>query len=844
MSTLSAVAGSSYMPYAPMIGTSQLPPGAVSRREKQSLKYRKAVMDFFDYQSMQQQWDKVRLWKNYQYINGQVDKADYKDFDDPLSMGAQKAELYGDTMDITHFPIASRPVQVILGEMIKRPLNFYVRNESSSARNEFIRSKSEMLQEGVMLAINARIAEKYGLDQEAKDYREQLKAYTPDKVQQYHDRDWVDVGESVGNRIMVNLRKRENLDDTFLEGFKHATIAACEAYHIRTINKKTRINDISPLDLFYHKSPSQRWISKSQYAGYRLYLTPSSIIDWFYDKLTKEDLDKIMNKIYPNQGKMSVGAHGAITYNTNSLSDGQGIIAPVYHDMQTVDQMLHDWKMNAGMPSLMQTAGLIKVVIAYYKSQELVYFLHRPDANGIDQVVDVVDENYEPDELIGEWVKPQPINRIYEGTKIGDDIYLELKPYTDYPLDIDNLDDVPLPIEGCCYNDTHSQPISIVDMCRQWNVLYDIVAHELKRDLRTALGKVLLMSLDHMPDTPGFSKEKWMHWLREMRIMWVKQPSRGSASMFNQFNAIDASFAEQITAKMNMLERIKMECDSIAGFSPQRIAGSNGASSTLGEANQQLLSSVNQTEYFFFKHSQLIQKVLNYALNLEQKNAKVYGTLRNLMDDMENAYIDEAHIDKFCNSKIGLYVTNSLEDLQAKQRLDTLTNLAVSNGADIADVSEAVLARSVSEIQNIYERLRRMRKEAAAIEQQQKQAELELKKYEADQQNKIIMKMHDDKMQNNKDVAYIKTFAMQEDNMKDTDANGQPDILEYQKLWQEHNIKAQDLEIKRRKQFSDERYNAEDINVRKMDVEAKKYVADKQLAVAKENKPARPAAKK
>jgi hypothetical protein len=843
MSALTAAAGS--FSYAPMIGTSQLPPAAVSRREKQSLNYRKAVLDFFDYQSMQQQWDKVRIWKNYQYINGQVDKADYKDFDDPLSMGANKQELYGDTMEITHFPIASRPVQVILGEMIKRPLNFYVRNESSEARNEFIRSKSEMLYEGVMMAYNARIAEKYGLKQDAEDFQEQLKAYTPDKVKEYHDRDYVDVGESVANRVMVNLRKRESLDDTFLEGFKHAVISARELYHIRTINKKTRITDISPLDAFYHKSPSQRWISKSQYAGYRLYLTPSSIIDWFYDKLSGDDLKKVMSKVYPNQGKMSVGPSGSITYNTNSLSDGQGIVAPIYHDMHLLDTMLQNHWSNAGMPEIMQTAGLIKVIVVYYRSQELVYFLHRPDANGIDQVVDIVDENYKPDTLMGEWVKAQPINRIYEGTKIGDDIYLELKPYTDYPLDIDNLDDIPLPIEGCCYNDTHAAPVSVVDMCRQWNVMYDIVAHELKRDLRTALGKVLLMSLDHMPDTAGFSKEKWMHWLREMRIMWVKQPARGNASMFNQFNAIDASFAEQITAKMNMLERIKMECDSIAGFSPQRIAGSSGgAASTLGEANQQLLSSVNQTEYFFFKHNQLIQRVLNYALNMEQKNVKIHGTLRNLMDDMENAYIDEAHIDKFVSAKIGLYVTNSLEDLQAKQRLDTLTNLAVSNGADIADVSEAVLARSVSEIKNIYDRLRRMRKEAAAAEQRQKEMEVQLRRMEIEKEDAREIKFHEDKMKNNVEVAYIRSFSMQEDNMKDSNADGNADILQYQKLWNDHNAKLEDLNIKRRKQFADEQYNKGDLQVRMADVQAKKYVADRNFDIAKENKPPRPAAKK
>lgn len=842
MSSLAKIASASF--YSPAIGVSALPPQAVSRREKNSEVFKKSCMDFFDYQSLQQQHDKLKDWKKYQYINGQVDPNDYKDFDDPLSMGADKQELYGDTMPIEHFPIAARPVQVILGEYIKRPLNFYVRNEASEARNEFIRSKSEMLFEGVMLNINQRIAKKYNLREDAEDYQQQLKNYTPQRVQEYHDRDYIDIGESIANRIVGNLKKRCYLDDVFLEGFKHAVISAKEFYHIKSINKKTVITSISPLDIFYHKSPSKRWISESQYAGYRLYLTPSSIIDLFYDELGEADLKKIQALIYPNQGQMSVGASGKITYRTNSFSDGGGTIAPVYHDMQSMDQMLHDYRMNAGIPQFMQTSGLIKVVIAYWKSQDLVYFLHRPDANNVDQVVDIVDENYVPDKEMGEWVKCRPINRIYQGMKIADDIILGVKPYTDYPLDIDNLDEVPLPIEGCCYNDTHSEPVSIVDLCKQWNKLYDIVAHELKRDLRSALGKVLLMSLDHMPNTAGFSKEKWLHWLREMRIMWVKQPSRGNASMFNQFNAIDASFAEQITAKMNMLGQIKMECDAIAGFSPQRIAGSSGPSSTLGEANQQLLSSVNQTEYFFFKSAKLKERVMGYAVNLEKKNIKVHGTLRNLLDDQENAYIDDSQVDKFINAKIGLYITNSLEDLQSRQRLDAIMNLAVSNGADVLDISDAVLARSTGEIKNIYEKLRRQRNERQQVEDRQMQAEQELKRQQIETHDQTVRYMHDSKLQNNKEVAYIKTFALQDDNMKDTDTDGEADILQYTQLVNERLEKQNDHMLKTRKQLMDERYNEQDIQVRKMDVDAKKYVADRNFDIAKENKPPRPAKKK
>jgi hypothetical protein len=80
--------------------------------------------------------------------------------------------------------------------------------------------------------------------------------------------------------------------------------------------------------------------------------------------------------------------------------------------------------------------------------------------------------------------------------------------------------------------------------------------------------------------------------------------------------------------------------------------------------------------------------------------------------------------------------------------------------------------------------------------------------------------------------------------MKDTDASGEADILEYTKIVNDRLNKQQEQLLKTRKQMMDERYNEADIQVRNREVDAKIYQADKQLEVAKENKPARPAAKK
>lgn len=817
---------------ATYLGSISMPAQNVPATVKQSPEWQKANMDYFDNQANQQMEQKIRMLGNYRYLSNDIDqREEYGAYTDILGLGEKVKEQYGKTAKVEHFPICIRPFQTLLGEYIKRPLNYYVRNENPEARNEYYRVKGDMLFESVMAQVRARISRQLmakGYDPESDEFEQEVQKIIPQRVQEYMDKDWVDTAEAVGQRILSNLWKKEGLDDVFLEGFKNAVITSTSFYHTYTVNGKTKIHDIHPLDVFYHKSPSVRWVSEGQYAGYCLWLTVSSIIDMFYGKLTKEDMDKIYQHVNPaGNGKAQwTGGNSSrqIHYDTETFSTASGQLNDRFVTNELQSMIAQHW--NTGTAhNYMGNYGLTKVVIAYWKSDFPLYFLH--DADGVKTIVD---ENYKEEPLLGEWIENLPMQQIYQGVKIHDDIYLDVKPYTDYPIDIEELEEQLLPIEGCVFNDTSSNPISMIDLMRPWNRLYDITADSLKKDMNSALGKVMLMSYDHMPNIPGFTKEKWLYWMRELRVMWIKQPKNGTASMFNQFTSIDMSFAEQMRAKMDILERLKMECDAIGGFAPQRIAGGGSPSQTLGESRQQLVSSVNQTEYLFYKHSRLVGRVLNYALNLSKRNAKYYGYMRNLFDDMEQAFIDFDEDLSF--SKLGVYVTNSLEDLSAREKLDAYISLAVSNGADMVDMADMILARTMGEMRNVMEKLRRSRQESGQIEQRQKEAETELKKYEIDTKAQVER----EKMKSNEKQTYMKTFAMQEENMKDTDDSGIADVLEYETFIQERLTQAEEINLKKRKQFMDEVFTDRKLTNEEKAIDAKVYDSTIKYKVAKENK--------
>lgn len=803
-----------------------LPPQMVSMDEKEKPEWQEACMDFFDYQSMSQIADKQNDLRKYRVLSGDFSLKDYSYMKDPLAMlkvnNPNDAEMGGNTKsynpyeNIVHYPIMVRPINTILGEYIKRITQlhgFYCKNESQYARNEYNRTKTEMLQQWAENQIMNAVIKKVkamGIQEGTEEYQNALQQNTPEEIQDFMDRDYVDIAEQVNQTVMKNMWKEQSLDSEFVEGFKHACITAKEFYHIYNVNGKTKIKNLSPIDVFYHKSPSVKWISEGQFAGFRWMLTPSSVIDLFYDDLTMDDMHEIeamVNPMVESKRKSKDILSGSVSYDTNTYKDSYGNLND--HNMRTTYSMIDDYQHYGESSNFSTHYGLIKVVKAYWQSYRPIAWLTSYDEND-KPIVEMVDENYKPNKEKGEYVELVPCKQVYTGSKIGNNIYIGIKPYTDQIVDLDNLAYCPLPIEGAIMNDTHTKPYSLIDLMLPWNELYNIVAYELREDMNSSMGRVLFMSVDHMPNLPGFTMEKWHYWARKFKIAWVKQPKTGN-NTFNQFSSADMSFAQQMQAKMEILEQIQQKCDSIAGFSPGRVAGQS-TEDTLGQSNQQLVASVNQTEYLFFRHSKLIERVLNQALNLAKKGLRNNTYMRNLFDDYELAYIDYDP-EVVSNQKVGIYVTNSSEDLRKRQMIENLMQPAMQNGADFADLSDMIMAETISEVKQIANKLRRMAKQQRQSESEYKNRELEQQQaqFEKAQANQIMIDR--EKMASNEEVAYIKTFGgVNNSNTQDIDGDGIMDVLEFdlkqRDLYSKHVLKVREQNFK-------EKAHEDDLNIAK-----------------------------
>ncbi len=236
-------------------GLSGLPLQTVSVAEKETMDWGMACMDFFDSVSGQQQQDKVRDLKKYKCLSPDYKAAEYQ-YVNVSSQTKEQQDEYGATEEIAHFPVMAQPINEIVGEYVKRPLNFYCVATSPRARNEYYRVKTDRLKNYAITKIQQRIMQgliQQGFDPKQEDFADQVQAQMPADIQDSINKDYKDIAEQICQKLLNNLFKTESLDLEFLDGFKHAVITAKEFYHIYSVGSKTKIKCISPLEVFYHK---------------------------------------------------------------------------------------------------------------------------------------------------------------------------------------------------------------------------------------------------------------------------------------------------------------------------------------------------------------------------------------------------------------------------------------------------------------------------------------------------------------------------------------------------------------------------------------------------------------
>lgn len=677
-------------------------------------------------------WGESKTFFNYSLVRNSVihKKLNYDLLNGKLHMNDLMMVINPDGIDagfipdkIQHYPIMNSKLNVLRGEESKRVFDYRVVITNPNAISEIENNKkNELLQRMQQLLADT--------SQSEEEFNAEL-----EKLNDYYTYEWQDMKEIRANALLNHYWKEYNMPLMFNHGFMDAMAVSEEIYMCDIVGGEPTIERLNPNKIRVFKSGSSNRIEDADVIVIEDYWSPGKVIDTYYDVLSKKDME------YLEKGPSAL----------SNRSDSLGIIddrqefIPVdfFEDSLTSDYFFGDNIEGGNSMMPYDTAGNIRVLRVFWKSRRKIKKVKSYNIVTGEEEFNFYPENYVINEALGEEEEILWINEAWEGTKIGKDIYVNMRPRTVQYNRLSNPSRCHFGIVGSIYNLNENKPFSLVDMMKPYNYLYDAVHDRLNKLLAKNWGKIITLDLAKVPQS--WDIEKWLYFAKTNNIAVIDSFKEGSigaatgklAGALNNASSgvIDAELGNIIQQNINLLEFIKLEMSDVAGISKQR-EGQISNRETVGGVERATLQSSHITEWLFIQHEDVKKRALECFL----ETAKIALKGRNkkfeyILSDNSIRVMD-IDGDEFAECDYGLVVDNSNGIQELQQKMDMLAQAALQNQTlNFSTIMKLYNSSSLAEKQRMVEKNERelMQRQQEA---QQQQMEMEQQKIQSEAQAK------------------------------------------------------------------------------------------------------------
>ena len=745
-----------------------LPPQQLPFHRK-TKKWRKQIVDwadsktFFNYSPVRNSVIHKKI--NYDLLNGKLHMQDLEMVINPEN---QSAGFIPDK--IQHYPIMNSKLNVLRGEESKRVFDFRVIITNPNSISEIENAKKEELLQRLqqMMANSAQSEEEFNQELE--------------KLNDYFTYEWQDYREIRANALLNHYVKEYNMPLLFNNGFMDAMTVGEEIYQCDIVGGEPVIMKVDPLKIRIFKSGYSNKIEDADMIILEDYWSPGQVIDTFYDVLTQKDIEYIEKAPY-TLGQASADS-------MDNIDDRAGFVNNYMIGDEITSQEGFFWDplgtadgVNSSLLPF-DMVGNIRVLRVYWKSRRRIKKVKSYDPETGEEIFNFYPETYVINKDNGEEEQILYINEAWEATKIGEKIYVNMRPKVVQYNKLSNPSRCHFGIVGSIYNLNGNRPFSLVDMMKNYNYLYDVVHDRLNKFMAKNWGKILRLDIAKIPK--GWNIEKWMYYAKANGLAVEDSFREGNigaatgklAGAMNNASSgiIDAEFGNSIQSQINLLEFIKMEMSDVAGISRQR-EGQISNRETVGGVERATLQSSHITEYLFIQHDDVKKRALECFL--ETAKIALKGRSKKFQYILSDSSMRVMDIDgdEFAESDYGLLVDNGQGTQELSQKLDMLAQAALQNQTlSFSTIMKLYNSSSLAEKQRIVENDERKIQERNAQAQQQ---QLEVQQQEAQmKQEAEIAKMELEDTLNQRDnetkILVAQIAASVKVNQGDTDGIQEP----------------------------------------------------------------------
>ena len=653
---------------------------------------------------------------NYNLLNGIVDMHDMQVILNPTGL---QDDLVPNA--IQHYPIINSKLNILRGEESKRLFDYKAivtdPNSISEASNE---KKALLLQDLQQLIQNTAISE-----EQASQKLEELN--------QYYSYTWQDFREQRANILLKHYNLETNFSALFNDGIMDALTVGEELYLCDIIGGEPTLEKLNPTNVTVFRSSYSKKVEDADMIVIKDYWSPGKIIDIYGEALTEKD-----RKYIESINTTSFG--GSSTDEMANWDERKGWVYVGDKDdtLKNQDTIKNLFGQSGYMnnDSVCDFDGNIRVMRVFWKSRRKIKKITSFDPETAEEIIDFYPETYIPDTDRGEKEEVFWINEAWEGTKIGEEVYVNIRPRPIQYNRISNPSRCHFGIIGSIYSINDSQPYSMVDMMKPYNYLYDVIHDRLNKLIAKNYGKLVKLDLSLVPNS--WEVDKWLYFARKDKIAVIDSFNEGkigaasgklAGGLNNASNGvIDLDEGNTIQQYMNLLEFAKMEMSEVVGISKQR-EGQISNRETVGGVERATLQSSHITEWVFVTHEDVKRRVLDCFV----ETAKIAMKGRNkkfqyIMPDFAQRMV-EIDGDAFAESDYGIVVDGSQQSQALNQKMDALVQAALQN--QMINFSTALKMFASCSLAEKMRMVENNEREAQQRAQQQQQAEAQAQQQQA-----------------------------------------------------------------------------------------------------------------
>lgn len=633
---------------------------------------------------------------------------------------------------ITHYPIMNSKLNVLIGEESKRVFDFRVVITNPNSISEIENTKRDAIRERLQQLLSDD-----SLNED--DFNQKL-----EQMNDYFTYEYQDMREVRANCLINHYMKELNIPLEFNKGFKDAATVAEEIYQCDIRGGEPTFEKVNPLKIRVYKSGYSNKIEDADMIAIEDYWSPGKIVDTYYEEiesLSASDKKKLID-LLDNNVAGAAADHDSMDniddrngfINVNLIGD-EAIAANGYY----FDPMglFSDGVDDSMMPY--DIAGNVRVLRVYWKSRRKIKKVKSYDPETGEETFDFYPENYIIDTDKGEEETIFWVNEAWEGTKIGKDIYIGMRPRAVQYNRLSNPSRCHFGIVGSIYNMNDDRPFSLVDMMKPYNYLYDAIHDRLNKHLAKNWGKIVQLDLAKVPK--GWDVEKWLYFAKTNNLAIVDSFKEGNSGLAKGHLAgslnnassgvIDAEMGNIIQQEINLLDFIKLEMSDVVGISRQR-EGQISNRETVGGVERATLQSSHITEWLFYMHEDVKKRALECFLETAKIALKGRTLKFNHILGTGAIQISEIDGDEFAENDYGLIVDSSNATQELNSKLDMLAQAALQNQAlGFSTIMKLYGSCSLAEKQRMVEANEKKLQEQ---QQQQQQQQMEIQQMQIQQQ--------------------------------------------------------------------------------------------------------------